>query len=276
MLLLLHGIAGSARTWDPLLAELERLEYPGRVLAPDLLGHGELAQPHGDYSMGAYASDVRDLLVLLELWHATVIGHSLGGGIAMQFAYQFPQHCGRLVLVSSGGLGRTVSPLLRAATLPGAKLVLPLLASRAVIEGGRRIGQLVERFGGGPLSPELTEFGAHFASLEQAVRREAFVDTARGVIDVHGQRVSGRDRLYLADAAPTLLVWGEQDPMIPVEHGRRAAREMPGSRLEVFEESGHFPHCAEPERFASVLLDFLATTSPARLDVTELAQKLAE
>src|SRR3954465_14951329 len=117
-----HGIAGSSHTWDPVVPLL----VPDvRIIAPDLLGHGLSAKPRGDYSLGAFASGVRDLLDLLDVEHVTVVGHSLGGGVAMQFAYQFPERCQRLVLVSSGGLGREVTPLLRAATLPGAQVVVP-------------------------------------------------------------------------------------------------------------------------------------------------------
>src|SRR6187200_259079 len=142
VLLLLHGITNSSQTWQhvaPLLSERFTL------IAPDLLGHGESATPRGDYSLGAHASGARDLLTALGHDHVTVIGHSLGGGIAMQFAYQFPERCERLVLVSSGGLGREVHLLLRAAALPGADYVLPLLSSRHVVRVGRGVGAVLGR-----------------------------------------------------------------------------------------------------------------------------------
>ena len=126
VLLLLHGIANSSQTWENVAP---RLSERFTLIAPDLLGHGESATPRGDYSLGAHATGVRDLLTALGIEHVTVVGHSLGGGIAMQFAYQFPERCERLVLVSSGGLGREVHLLLRAAALPGADYVLPLLTS---------------------------------------------------------------------------------------------------------------------------------------------------
>src|SRR4051794_36290078 len=99
-LLLLHGIANSSETWArvaPLLSDRFT------VIAPDLLGHGESAAPRGDYSLGAHASGARDVATSLGHDRVTVVGHSLGGGIAMQFAYQFPERTERLVLVSSGG-----------------------------------------------------------------------------------------------------------------------------------------------------------------------------
>src|SRR5690349_19498501 len=122
---LIHGVAGRAAQWDEVAALLAAKHT---VIAPDLLGHGESAKPRGDYSLGAHASGIRDLLVGLDIERASVVGHSLGGGIAMQFAYQFPELCERLVLVSSGGLGEDVHPMLRAAALPGSEFVLPILA----------------------------------------------------------------------------------------------------------------------------------------------------
>jgi pimeloyl-ACP methyl ester carboxylesterase len=266
----LHGIAGSAETWLPVLERLDKA--PGRrYLAPDLLGHGTSAKPRGDYSLGAYASGVRDLLGALGHQHATVIGHSLGGGIAMQFAYQFPQTCDRLVLVSSGGLGRTVSPMLRSAVLPGAGLVLPVIAHRRVIGAASRTARALRL----KASPNMREVARHFASLSDPERRKAFLHTARSVLDVGGQRVSGVDRLYLAENVPTMVAWGSDDPVIPVRHGQRAAELIPDCRLEIFEGSGHFPHCDQPDRFTRTLLEFLDGTQPARLDLTDLATRLA-
>src|SRR2546428_9637268 len=101
VVVLIHGITGSSLTWDEVI---EPLAERYTVVAPDLLGHGESAKPRGDYSLGAYAASVRDLLVALGHRRATVVGHSLGGGIAMQFAYEYPPFAERLVLVSSGGI----------------------------------------------------------------------------------------------------------------------------------------------------------------------------
>src|SRR5689334_10659202 len=143
-LLLLHGIAGSRDTWAPLIPALSD-EFT--VIAPDMLGHGSSAKPRGDYSLGAYASGARDLLLALGHESATVVGHSLGGWVAMQFAYQFPQHTERLALVSSGGLGEEVSIVLRAATLPGSELVLPLITKAWVTGTGRRIAGWLDAIG---------------------------------------------------------------------------------------------------------------------------------
>jgi pimeloyl-ACP methyl ester carboxylesterase len=271
LLVLLHGIAGTSATWDSVLPLLSPRHT---VLAPDLLGHGESAKPAGDYSLGAYANSVRDLLEALGYERATIAGHSLGGGIALQFAYQFFEKCERLVLVSSGGLGREVHRLLRAAALPGAEVVLPWL-SRA---GRRSIGKVVHALGKAGLraSADLEESWRSFISLEDSEARRAFLHTVRGIIDLGGQRVSAHDRLYLAAGLPTLIVWGQKDPLIPVRHAHEAHERIPGSRLEIFPDAGHFPHRDDPHRFAAVLLDFMATATPFPADPKRLRARLRE
>jgi pimeloyl-ACP methyl ester carboxylesterase len=271
VLLLVHGLTSSSATWDPVIPALSEHAH---VIAPDLLGHGRSDKPEADYSLGALASALRDLLERLGHDRATVVGHSLGGGVALQFAYQFHDYAGRLVLVSSGGLGREVSPLLRAATLPGAELVLPVIANTHVRDAGVGVARLMSRL---PirLRPSVAEAMRGYASLAESPARSAFVHTARSVIGPGGQRVSGRHMLYLAAERPTLLVWGALDTIIPVEHALSAHEAMPGSRLEIFEQSRHFPHQDEPARFSAVLLDFLATTEPVVVDRATLRARLA-
>jgi pimeloyl-ACP methyl ester carboxylesterase len=263
LVLLIHGITSSSRTWRKVVP---RLWDDHELLAPDLLGHGTSAKPRGDYSLGAYASGIRDLVLALDLGRATVVGHSLGGGVAMQFAYQFPELVERLVLVDSGGLGQEVSLLLRAATLPGAELVLPLLTAPVTRVAGRVAGGVLRQLGQRRSSADLQGLADGFASLRDARARRAFLLTARSVIDQRGQRVDARDRLYLSEELPTLVVWGAEDPIIPLAHGQRAHELMPGSRLEVFPGAGHFPFNDDPDRFAATLRNFIATTEPARLD----------
>jgi pimeloyl-ACP methyl ester carboxylesterase len=259
---LIHGVSGRASQWDPVLQLLAENHV---VVAPDLLGHGESAKPRGDYSLGAHASGIRDLLVGLNIERASIVGHSLGGGIAMQFAYKIPERCERLVLVSSGGLGEEVHPLLRAATLPGSEFVLPLLAHPRVLEVASLLPRALGRIGL-RTRPDLTEMARGYQSLSNAEARSAFIHTLRGVIDPTGQRINASDRLYLASKMPTLIVWGGRDRIIPVEHAQPAYEGMPGSRLELFEEAGHFPQLDDPLRFARTLGDFLSETEPARLD----------
>jgi pimeloyl-ACP methyl ester carboxylesterase len=260
-LLLLHGITNSSETWERVAP---RLAERFTVIAPDLLGHGNSATPRGDYSLGAHASCARDVLTALGIERATVVGHSLGGGIAMQFAYQFPERCERLVLVASGGLGREVHVVLRAASLPGADYVLPALTSAGLLGVGRSVGGLLRRVGVEP-SEDLQVLGRGFAALDNAGSRQAFLHTVRSVIEPSGQRVSAQDRLALAALLPTLIVWGERDSIIPVGHGAAAHEAMPGSRFEVFPGAGHMPHDADPERFAALLTEFCDGTEAARL-----------
>lgn len=254
VLVLVHGLLGSGASFGPALDELARTH---RVVAPDLLGHGASEKPAGDYSLGSLATLVRDLLVLLDVASATVVGHSLGGGVAMQLAYQFPAVVERLVLVGSGGLGRTVSPALRAVTLPGAEWVLPALFNPVSARTAGRLLRPLQRV----TSPALAQIAAGLATLADAEARTAFVLTARAVLDPGGQRVSATNRLYLAAGLPLLLVWGGRDPVIPVAHAHALQRQLPGSRLVVFDRAGHFPQVDDPGRFAAVVADFVATTT---------------
>jgi pimeloyl-ACP methyl ester carboxylesterase len=270
LIVLIHGITGSSETWEDVI---EPLAERYTVVAPDLLGHGESAKPRGDYSLGAYASGLRDLLSALGHDRGTIVGHSLGGGVAMQMAYQFPDRCERLVLVSSGGLGREVHFLLRAAALPGSEWVLPLLASSRIVNAGTSFGGLLRRVGL-RAGPDLEELWRGFSSLNDVGARGAFIHTLRGVIEPGGQRVDAKDRLYLAQRMPTMLIWGERDPIIPVRHGQAASDAIPGSRFETFPDAGHFPHRDEPRRFVKVLGDFMETTTAAELDETDFRTML--
>ncbi|HEY2005742.1 MAG TPA: alpha/beta fold hydrolase [Solirubrobacteraceae bacterium] len=258
---LIHGVAGRSAQWTEVIESLARTHT---VVAPDLLGHGDSAKPRGDYSLGAHASGIRDLLIGLNIERASVVGHSLGGGIAMQFAYQFPERCQRLVLVSSGGLGDAVHPILRAATLPGSELVLPLLAHPKALSGAASLTKTLGRLGL-KAGPDLTEMARGYESLSTADARSAFIHTVRSVIDPRGQRINASDRLYLSSQMPSMIMWGKRDRIIPIAHAYAAHDGMPGSRLEVFEQAGHFPQLSDPSRFAQLLEDFFSHTEPAQL-----------
>ncbi len=256
---LIHGMVNSSRHWEEVAL---RLADRHTVIAPDLIGHGDSATPRGDYSLGAHAASIRDLLTTIGVERATIVGHSLGGGVAMQFFYQFPQRTERLALVSSGGLGREVSPLLRSAALPGASALLALAASRPALDGLSSFGDALRARG--------RRNGVYFQQIARALRplerpgsRKAFLETLRAVIDVRGQRVSARDRLYLLSGVPTLIVWGERDNTIPIEHGRDAHAAIPGSHFELLPRAAHFPHLEDPDGLAAVLGAFLADTHPA-------------
>jgi pimeloyl-ACP methyl ester carboxylesterase len=264
VLLLVHGIAGYCENWREVVEPLARHHT---VIAPDFPGHGASEPGGGDYSIGALAAGLRDLLLALGHERATLVGHSLGGGVAMQLSYQFPEMVERLVLVSSGGLGQEVSPVLRAAALPGADLFISVTAGP-----GEKVGSVIGRgLSAVGLRPnaDVAELARGYASLGDPARRAAFLDTLHAVVGTRGQRVHAGDRLYLAEAVPVLIVWGARDSIIPVRHGEEAHRLMPGSQLEVFEDVGHMPQLEAPGRFIAVLERFLRETEPARFDQAE-------
>jgi pimeloyl-ACP methyl ester carboxylesterase len=272
-IVLIHGITSRSGVWVELMGDLVDAGYS--VIAPDLFGHGASAKPKGDYSLGAYASGVRDLLGMLGFESGTVVGHSLGGGIALQLAYQFPEYCERLVLISSGGLGREVSPMLRAATLPGAEFVMPLIVTDWAVRAGSSVAGFFERFGLRART-DLLEAGRGYASLVESDAQLAFVHTVRAVIDLGGQKVSALDRLYLAERMPVLIVWGDRDPIIPVEHGRRAHKALPSSRMVEIPHAGHWPQLDQPGLVCEELADFIATTEPHRFDLDWMREQLQQ
>lgn len=267
VLLLVHGIAGSSVSWRPVMRRLADAGHT--VVAPDLPGHGDSERHLGDHSLGAHASILRDLLQVLDLPRVTMVGHSLGGGVGMVFAYHFPERVERLALVDSGGLGREVSPLIRAATLPGAEHLIRLATTPPVLRAAGALGGTLARVGIKP-GGDMAEIAVGVASLGDAERRAAFVRAARSIASTGGQRVSAVERLYLVEEVPVLLVWGDRDPVIPLAHGRAAHAALPASRLEVFCGAGHFPMLDDPERFAAVVADWVATTTPTRYDQERL------
>ena len=245
VLLLIHGMGGSSQTWQNVIPILAR-KY--RVIAPDLLGHGQSDKPRGDYSVGAFAVLVRDLLDHLGITKVTVVGHSLGGGIAMQFAHQHRQYCTRMVLISSGGFGDDVGRVLRLLSLPGSELVLPLLASKPAMLAGNAIRALSGSATRFPLRP----------SLSHRDHRQAFLRTLRSVVDVHGQAVSAVNRLACNAELPSLIISGDADHVIPVEHARTAHAMLPHSLLRILPGVHHHPPTEEPDTVARLIDEFVA------------------
>jgi len=270
-ILMIHGIAGSSGAWREVMPALAE-QYT--VIAPDLLGHGQSAKPTGDYSLGACANVLRDLLGVVGIPRATVVGQSFGGGVAMQFCYQNPEWCERLVLVDSGGLGREVSWLLRFMTLPGAEYLMPIIFPPFVGARGDELSRLL--YSRGIRMPRVGEMWRSYASLTDGANRQSFIRTIRSVIDPGGQTVSAMDRLYLTQQVPTLIVWGEHDSIIPVSHAHDAHAAMPNSRLEIVAGAGHFPHVEAPGEFLRALRDFMETTVPATLEVHQFQRILRE
>jgi pimeloyl-ACP methyl ester carboxylesterase len=269
-ILLIHGIGDSSDSWRPVL---DQLAQNHTIVAPDLLGHGRSEKPRADYSVAAYANGMRDLLSVLEIDRVTVIGHSLGGGVAGQFAYQFPERCERLVLVGSGGIGRSVSPLLRLAAIPGVEALMPLFGLPPVRLAGRMAAEAIRQFNTS-LGRDAEELLAVFDSLPDTSARRAILRTLRSGVDWRGQVITMLDRAYLTEGIPTLVIWGRHDAVIPLGHGRLAHAAMPGSELEIFEEAGHFPHHTDPERFVKIVTDFMDRTDPAPYDQEEWRRRL--
>jgi pimeloyl-ACP methyl ester carboxylesterase len=258
-ILLVHGLGGSRRTWRYVI---DVLAATHTVIAPDLPGHGDSDAPAGDYSLGAHAAALRDLLVALGFPAATVIGHSLGGGVGMQFAYQFPDRISRLVLISSGGLGAELTPMLRAATLPGAEAIVAGLAHvprpvtrRILLPASSILPGVVYGRDAGPLADGLR-------GLAGARPRQAFIRTARSVINWRGQSVSAARQLGLLADLPVLVAWGSQDRTIPPHHQRAVARQLPNARLVEITGAGHYPHETAPERLLPAVRAFLTSTAP--------------
>ena len=260
VVVLVHGVGSSIESWDDIPDRLAEAGYP--VLALDLLGHGESGAGHGDYSLGAQASVVRDLLDHLGYERAHLVGHSLGGGVSLQFAYQFPERLESLTLVSSGGLGRDVGLPLRMATLPGATTVLRLATQPRVVDSGARLGQTLRRVG---VDVKLLRerSAMRLRAMQDPRRLAGFVETLRSVVGPQGQRVSAAEKLASVDPQRLLIVWGEQDAMIPMEHGRTMHGLLSGSRFVVVPGADHHAHTHDPEGFTALLLDHLGRTVPA-------------
>jgi pimeloyl-ACP methyl ester carboxylesterase len=268
---LIHGMLNSSSHWQDVAAGLAADHL---VIAPDLIGHGDSAAPRGDYSLGAHAASIRDLLAAIGIDRATIVGHSLGGGVAMQFFYQFPQRTERLVLVSSGGLGREVSPLLRTAALPGVQALMSLTIGPRAVAAMWAVGARM-RARGLSSGVYVQAVARALRPLQSADARSAFLHTLRAVIDVHGQRVSARDRLYLLESMPTLIVWGERDNTIPLAHGQAAHRAIPGSVFRTIPGVAHFPHLEDAAALAELMREFIATTPPAQLADADWGSVLA-
>jgi pimeloyl-ACP methyl ester carboxylesterase len=271
-ILLIHGIGDNSTTWSTVQSKLAQRFT---VIAPDLLGHGQSDKPRADYSVAAYANGMRDLLSVLDVERVTVVGHSLGGGVAMQFAYQFPQLVDRLILVGAGGVTKDVNIALRIASMPMgtealALLRLPLVLPALQVVG--RVGGAV--FGSTGLGRDLPDVLRILADLPEPTASSAFARTLRAVVDWRGQVVTMLDRCYLTESVPVQLIWGSQDSVIPVSHAQMAHSAMPGSLLEVFDGSGHFPFHDDPDRFVECVEKFIDATKPAVYDQDALRDLL--
>ncbi len=258
-ILLLHGMACDHTTWDPVIRKLARRHT---VIAPDLLGHGRSDKPRADYSVGGYANGMRDLLTVLGIDRVTVVGHSLGGGVAMQFAYQFPERTERVALIAPGGLGREVTPIIRAVTLPGFHTAMGLVTLpgiRHLVSGSLRRLTRVDH----PVVRDLGEIADIVDHLRDPGSRRALAHVVRACVDVRGQIITMVDRAYLTQEMPLCLIWGQDDHVIPAAHAERIRSAAPGVRITVTPDCGHFPHKDNPELVVATLQHFIRTTRPA-------------
>ena len=272
VVILIHGMAGSGQMWEQVMGLMSN---EATIIAPDLLGHGASGRGRSlDYSIGNQAALIRDLMVALEIDSATIVGQSLGGGVAMQFAYQFPQRCDRLVLVDAGGLGKEVTPLLRALSLPGSGVVLAAVTVPPIMSLLKTISVIGSNLGL-RLAGEHEQMASSFESLADAATRRSFLATLRAVVDIGGQAVAGRNRLYLTEHMPVMVCWGDRDGIIPNLHASRVSEVIPHARVEIFEGAGHFPQNSQPEAFAEAMLDFIETTEAAALSADDLRTSLA-
>lgn len=260
MIVLVHGIGSRHETWHGIIPALAK-RYT--VIAPDLLGHGQSAKPRADYSIAGYANGLRDLLSVLGIDRATIVGHSLGGGVAMQFAYQFPQRTERLVLVGTGGLGPEVNKIIPLCTLPGASATIGALTRPTLRRIGVPLLRVLHRTGSRHTA-DFEQLADVYTNLESREARHAFRQVLRAIVDMKGQMVTMRDRAYLTQFIPTMVVWGERDTVIPVQHAHTAEEELANARIEIFPQAAHFPHAELPDEFSDLLAEFIETTAPAR------------
>lgn len=260
-LLLVHGVGSNMHTWGALSHALVAAGQP--YVAVDLLGHGSSGPGNGDFSLGANAARLRDLLDHLGIDSAHLVGHSLGGGISMQFLYQFPDRTASLTLISSGGLGTEVSMGLRAAALPGAKTVMQVITAPLVVRILRNATGALESMG-----MHNADFDSHtvakFERLQAPDRLDSFLATVRSVVGPAGQRVSAVELVSaVTDPTAVLIIWGENDPMVPSDHGVDAHALLPGSSLVMIPGTGHHPHVDAVQVVATALLSHVAA-HPAR------------
>jgi pimeloyl-ACP methyl ester carboxylesterase len=251
--ILVHGLLSDSGTW---LADLEPMAALGlRPIAVDLVGHGRSDKPPGTYLLDDFAQMLDGFMAALELDSATVCGHSLGGAIAIHFGYHYPKRVERLVLVSAGGLGREVNPALRMLSLHGAETLTGAVLGRRTVQRILRNPRVHQLFRVTPdRLPNLRRIGG---TLFRADSRAAFFRSLRGVIGPRGQLGSFLEMEYLGAQLPTLLVWSEQDVIIPVSHAHRTHAHLPGSTLVLFDGGGHEPHRRNAAEFAAAVASFV-------------------
>ena len=248
--ILLHGIGGFLEYWD---ANIEALAQGQQVYALDMLGFGRSTKPPAAYTLAFLAQNVQAFAHALQLDRVSLVGLSLGGGVALQFARMFPSRVRKLVLVASAGLGRRIGASLRLATLPvlGELFTRPSPAGtarayRSIVADPRCIGDAWLNT-------------AYQMALESGAQR-TFLSALRASANVLGVRphaykpiVHDLPRI----TAPTLVVWGKQDPLVPAAYAHVAAQGLPHARLHLFHRCGHLPQLEYVDAFNQLVRTFL-------------------
>ncbi|AFY60047.1 alpha/beta fold hydrolase [Synechococcus sp. PCC 6312] len=246
--ILLHGGGGYIELWKHNIFELATHH---RVYAFDMVGAGRSDKIDANYTFDFMAHFTRDFLKALNIPKASLIGTSAGGGVALTFALNFPELVDRLILVGSAGLGKDINFLLRITTLPGlgklfsapSKSGVAMLCKQAVYDSNLITDEIVEEF-------------YQMATLPGAA--EATLNLGRSNFSIWGQFYQPILKRLQTVTAPTLIIWGRQDTMVPVSHGQKAAKLIPNARLEIFDECGHWSPIEHPQKFNQLVLEFLA------------------
>jgi pimeloyl-ACP methyl ester carboxylesterase len=249
-IVLLHGTSASLHTWEGWAAALRARH---RVISFDLPGFG-LTGPRadGDYRGDTYAQFVLRLMDTLKVQRFVLAGNSLGGEIAWRTAVLAPHRVARLVLVDAAGYPFTPEHLplgFRLARLPGAGLLIGHLTPRSLVE------RSVRDVYGDPskVTPELVD-RYYELSLREG-NRQALVQRFQQL--QHGEDAGRIATLRM----PTLVLWGGRDRLVPPDNAQRFARDIPGSRLVVFDDLGHVPQEEDPQRTVKAVEAFLAATA---------------
>lgn len=248
---LLHGVGGYVERWLPTFATLAARH---RVYAADMLGCGRTDKPSSvTYSWDTAVRFVSDFMAALGIERASLVGHSAGGGAALNMALRFPSQVEKLVLVSSGGLGKEMPLPFRFLTLPVLGEALTRLSRKG---SDRELEALVQ--GESALTDELYEL--QYQMSAQPGAQQALLKTLRWAFSPFGpyERYYGPILRGLPSIRhPTLIIWGQQDPYFPVAHAREAARRLPDARLHIFDPCGHLPMLEHAQAFNALLLEFL-------------------
>jgi pimeloyl-ACP methyl ester carboxylesterase len=248
-IILLHGIGASKETWA---ANLDSLADGSRVIAIDMIGSGGTDKPRVRYSYERFAEFLRDFMVTLGIARATVVGHSLGGGIALRFAALYPAMIDRLILVAPGGISRGLGPV--------RFLTLPLVGRLLMLAGPRSPKEMLQ----GTVFDTGIDFDQPVMRMMELSRlpgsTSAFLATLRRVASIRGQR-SGILREIASTLGSfqcrTLVVWGRQDHVVPYAGARIAIASIPHAELWSLDQCGHCPMFEHPDAFNHRVKEFL-------------------